>query len=127
MTLYHPGARLKTATGTQRVYLKPPGRLRVDRDADGEREVVLVVDGRVWTRRADGRTYEAPPRHAGAATPAHMPAFQRSAAERLAEWKALGIDVDVSHPVTLAGRRSVIVDRALPDALFDPAALARER
>jgi outer membrane lipoprotein-sorting protein len=199
VTLYHPGARLKTATGTQRVLVKSPGRLRVERDADGEREVLLVVNDRVWTRRPDGRTYEAPPRN-GVPAPAHLPGFQRSAAELLAEWQALGVDVTVSHPVTLAGRpltvigarpgerdrpavwldpeygvvrlvtrgqrppgmldrmlsehraiagalflphreelfvdgqlrmlvtvRSVTVDRALPDALFDPAALARER
>jgi len=125
VTLYHPGGRLKTSTGDQRLYLKPPGRLRVDRQAEGERDVLLVLGDRVWMRRPDGRTYEAPPRNAGPAAPAQLPGWQRSAAELLAEWKVLGVNVDVSHPVMLAGRRVTVIgagpgERDRPAVWLDP-------
>ena len=125
VTLYHPGGRLKTSTGEQRVYLKPPRHLRVDREAEGEREVLLVLGDRVWMRRADGRTYEAPPRNAGPVAPSHLPGLQRSAAALLAEWTALGVDVDVSHPVVVGGRRLTVIgagpgERDRPAVWLDP-------
>lgn len=124
-TLYHPDGLHPAARGEERLVLKPPGRQRVERTIDGQREVRLIADGRVWVRRADGKTYEAPPLERERDRTGIMVPFRRSAAELLAEWRALGVRDDVGHEQRV-GRRTVTVigapagDRDSPAVWLDP-------
>jgi outer membrane lipoprotein-sorting protein len=108
-TLYHPDGRHRQSTGEQRVWLKVPRRQRLEQVMEGRREVRLSTEGRVWIRTADGRVYEAPPQEAERDRTHLVMPFRRSAADLLAEWRALGVRDDVSHLMLLAGRPVAVI------------------
>lgn len=125
VTLYHPDGLHPQSTGEQRIYLRLPRQQRVEQTVEGEREVQLAVGDRVWVRRRDGRTYEAPPAGRDLARTHLLVPFRRTADDLLAEWRTLGIRDDVSHVVRLH-RRDVTVlgarpgDRTSPAVWLDP-------
>ena len=123
-TLYHPDGRHPRSTGEQRVWVKIPRRQRVEQLMDGRREVRLAVGDQVWIRTGDGRVYEAPLERERDRTHLVMP-FRRTAADMLAEWRALGVRDDVSHVTRLAGRSVTVLgarpgERATPAVWVDP-------
>ena len=113
LTLYHPDGRHPQSTGEQRVLFKLPLRQRLEQTVEGQREVQLTVGDRVWVRRADGTVYEAPPLDRGSERAYLLVPMKRTAADLLAEWRALGVRDDVSH-VERAGGRPVTVIGAKP-------------
>ena len=124
-TLYHPDGRQPQSTGEQRVWFKIPRRQRVEQVVEGRREVRLAVGDRAWVRTADGRVYEAPPaEHERDRTHLIMP-FRRTAADVLAEWRALGVRDDVSHVTRVNGRAITVIgaqagERNTPSVWLDP-------
>jgi hypothetical protein len=124
-TLYHPDGRHPQSTGEQRVWIKIPRRQRIEQVMDGRREVRLSVGDRVWIRTGDGRVYEAPPaERARDRTHLVMP-FRRTAADVLAEWRALGVRDDVSHVARVGGRAVTVIgaqagERDVPAVWLDP-------
>jgi len=124
LTFYDPAGRQPKSTGEQRLYLKLPRRQRIERTVDGQREVQLSVDNRVWVRSADGRTYEAaPPAQRRDRTHLLVP-FRRSGADLLAEWAALGVSADVSYETQAAGRTVTVIgakpgERNVPQVWLD--------
>jgi hypothetical protein len=124
ITLYHPDGRHPASRGEQRLLIKPPGRQRLEEVIDGRREVRIQSGGRMWIRRADGKTYEAPSdRHSSQPYP-FIP-VRRSADELLATWRALGIRDDVTDTIRTAGRTLTLIgatagDRASPAVWLDP-------
>jgi outer membrane lipoprotein-sorting protein len=113
VTLYHPDGRHPQSTGEQRALFKLPLRQRLEQTVEGQREVRLAVGDRVWVRQADGKTYEMPAGERGSDRTHLLVPFRRSAADLLAEWRSLGVRVDVSH-VTRVGGRAVTVIGAKP-------------
>ena len=67
----------------------------------------------MWVRDGDGRVSEAAPAERDRDRTHLLMPFQRTAADVLAEWRALGVRDDVSY-VTRAGGRSVTVIGARP-------------
>ncbi len=109
LTLYDPGGRHPHSTGEQRVLFKLPLRQRLEQTVEGQREVQLTVGDRVWVRRADGRIYEMPALdRAGGRVHLLVPA-KRTAADLLAEWRALGVRDDVSHAERAGGRMVTVI------------------
>lgn len=124
LTLYDPSGRQAKSTGQQRLYLKLPRRQRVEQTVDGQREVRLSVDNRVWVRAADGRTYEAPPPDQRRDRTHLLVPFRRSGADLLAEWGALGVRGEVSYETQVAGRPVTVIgakpgERAVPQVWLD--------
>lgn len=124
LTLYDPAGRQPRSSGQQRLYLKLPRRQRVEQTVDGQREVRLTVDDRVWVRRADGRTYEAPPPERRRDRTHLLVPLRRSGADLLAEWSALGVRSDVSYESHVAGRRVTVIgarpgERGVPQVWLD--------
>jgi hypothetical protein len=124
LTLYDPAGRQAKSTGEQRLYLKLPRRQRVEQTVDGQREVRLNVDDRVWVRAPDGRTYEAPPPDRRRDRTHLLVPFRRSGADVLAEWSALGVRGDVSYETQVAGRAVTVIgakpgDRSAPQVWLD--------
>jgi outer membrane lipoprotein-sorting protein len=124
LTLYDPAGRQAKSTGEQRLYLKLPRRQRVEQTVDGQREVRLSVDNRVWVRGTDGRTYEAPPPEQRR-DPTHLLVpFRRTGADVLAEWTSLGVRGDRSYETQVAGRAVTVIgakpgERAVPQVWLD--------
>jgi len=123
-TLYHPDGRHPQSTGEQRVWFKVPRRQRIEQVVEGRREVRLAVDDKVWVRTADGRVRETPagPRDQER-THLIMP-FRRTAADLLAEWRALGVRDDISHVTRVNGRPITVIgaqpgERAVPAVWLD--------
>jgi hypothetical protein len=124
-TLYHPDGRKAEARGERRLFVKIPGRQRIEETIDGRREVRLFVTSRGWVRRSDGQVYEAPPIEAERARTHLLVPSRRRAADLLAEWRALGIRDDVSHEARINGRTLTVIgaqagDRASPAVWLDP-------
>jgi outer membrane lipoprotein-sorting protein len=125
-TLFNPTGRQAQSTGEQRVWVKVPRRQRVEQVVEGRREVRLSVADQVWIRTADGRVYEAPPAERERDRTHLLMPFRRTAADVLAEWRALGIRDDVSHETRLATGRTVTVigakpgERDTPSVWVDP-------
>ena len=124
LTLYHPDGRQPQSTGEQRVLMKLPQRQRVEQTIEGRREVRLAVGDRVWIRQADGKTYEAPAAERGSDRTHLLVPFRRSAADLLAEWRALGVRDDVSHVARIASRTVTVIgakpgDRDAPAVWVD--------
>jgi hypothetical protein len=124
ITLYHPDGLHPTSRGEQRVLIKPPGRQRVEETIEGRREVRIVSGGRTWVRRADGKTFEAPPERDTSHAQLMVP-LRRSAEELLGAWRALGIRDDRSHTITVGGRAVTVIgaatgDRESPAVWLDP-------
>jgi hypothetical protein len=124
ITLYHPDGLHPASRGEQRLFIKPPGRQRVEETIEGRREIRVVSGGRTWIRRADGQTYEAPVDRDGSRAHLMVP-VQRSADELLATWRALGVRDDVSHVLNVAGRTITVIgaaagDRESPAIWLDP-------
>ena len=124
LTLYDPAGRQAKSIGEQRLYLKLPRRQRVEQTVDGQREVRLTVDNRVWIRSADGRTYEAPPPDQRRDRTHLLVPSRRSGADLLAEWSALGVRGDVSYETQVAGRTVTVIgakpgERAVPQVWLD--------
>jgi hypothetical protein len=124
-TLYHPGGRHPQSSGEQRVWTKIPRRQRVEQVLDGRREVRLSVGDQVWIRTGDGRVYEAPPQERERDRTHLVMPFRRTAADVLAEWRALGVRDDVSHVTRLAGRAVTVIgakpgERDTPSVWLDP-------
>jgi outer membrane lipoprotein-sorting protein len=124
-TLYHPDGRNVQTTGERRLFLKVPGRQRIEETIEGRREVRLFVDGRAWVRRSDGTVYEAPPAEAQRARTHLLTPSRRGAADLLAEWRALGVRDDVAHEEKFEGRTILVLgaqagDRTSPAVWFDP-------
>jgi outer membrane lipoprotein-sorting protein len=108
-TLYHPDGRYPQSTGEQRVWTKIPGRQRVEQVMEGRREVRLSVGNQVWIRDGGGRVYEAPPAERQRDRTHLVMPFRRTAADVLAEWRALGIRDDRSHVARVAGRVLTVI------------------
>jgi hypothetical protein len=124
LTLYDPAGRQPKSTGEQRLYLKLPRRQRMEQTVDGQREVRLTVDNRVWVRRADGRTYEAPPPDQRHDRTHLLVPLRRSGADLLAEWSALGVRADVSYQTQVSGRPVTVIgarpgERSVPQVWLD--------
>jgi hypothetical protein len=124
-TLYHPDGRHPQSTGEQRVWTKLPRRQRVEQVMDGRREIRLTVGDQVWIRTGAGRVYEAPPLERERDRTHLMMPFRRTAADVLAEWRALGVRDDVSHVTRLAGRAVTVIgaqpgERDTPSVWLDP-------
>jgi len=123
-TLYHPDGRHPQSTGEQRVWTKIPRRQRVEQVMEGRREVRLSVGDQVWIRTGDGRVYEAPPAERQRDRTHLVMPFRRTAADVLAEWRALGVRDDVSHVTRVAGRPLTVIgaqagDRDAPSVWLD--------
>ena len=122
VTLFHPDGRHPQSSGEQRLLIKLPRRQRLEQTIEGQREVRLSLGGRVWIRRPDGATYEAP---AGEGDRTHLlTAFDRSAADLLAEWKSFGVRDDVTHVIRVRGRPVTVIgagpgDRNSPAVWLD--------
>ena len=125
-TLFNPTGRQAQSTGEQRVWVKVPRRQRVEQVVEGRREVRLSVADQVWVRTADGRVYEAPPAERERDRTHLLMPFRRTAADVLAEWRALGVRDDVSHETRVATGRTVTVigakpgERDTPSVWVDP-------
>jgi outer membrane lipoprotein-sorting protein len=125
LTLFHPDGRHPQSTGEQRVWVKVPRRQRVEQVVEGRREVRLAVGDQVWIRTADGRVYEAPPAERERDRTHLLMPFRRTAADVLAEWRALGVRDDVSHVTRAAGRTVTVIgakpgERDTPSVWIDP-------
>jgi len=107
-TLYHPDGRHPQSTGEQRVWFKLPRRQRVEEVVEGRRRVRLIVDDRAWERAPDGRVSEVRVERDHERTHLLMP-FRRTAADLLAEWRALGVRDDVSHVTRVNGRAITVI------------------
>jgi outer membrane lipoprotein-sorting protein len=121
VTLYHADGRFPQSVGEQTLVIKLPGRQRVEQTLEGKREVRLTVGDRTWLRRGDGSVVEDAERDR---TRLVMPAA-RSAAELLADWRALGIHEGVTSSARLRGRAVTVIgaesgDRASPAVWLDP-------
>ena len=124
LTLYDPAGRQAKSSGEQRLYLKLPRRQRVEQTVDGQREIRLSVDDRIWVRRADGRTYEAPPPGRRRDRTHLLVPLRRSGADLLAEWGALGVRADVSYVMQVGGRAVTVIgarpgERSVPQVWLD--------
>lgn len=125
ITLYHPDGLHTTSHAEQRVLIKPPGRQRLEEVVEGRREIKLVVGGRTWIRRADGKTFEAPSAAHDRNQSHLMVPLRRSADELLAAWRALGVSDDVTDTVRVGGRAITVIgaragDRERPAVWLDP-------
>jgi hypothetical protein len=109
VTLYHPDGLHPQSTGEERLYLKMPQRQRLERVMEGQRTVRLAVGDRIWIRRGDGHTYEMPAGERRADGTHLLVPFSRSAADLLAEWRALGVRDDLSHGTRAAGRPVTVI------------------
>ena len=123
-TLYQPEGRLPQSSGEQRVWLRLPDRQRVEEVVDGRRSVRLVVADRAWERGPDGRVSEARVPRDHERTQLILPG-RRTAAELLAEWRALGVRDDVSHVTRVNGRAITVIgakpgERTTPAVWLDP-------
>lgn len=125
VTVYHVDGVHVASRGHERLYLKPPGRHRQEQTIDGRREVRLLVGGRAWVRDVAGTVHEVPIVDRERTASAILVPLQRSAADLLQEWGALGIRDDVTHAARV-GRRTVSVigagpgDRDSPAVWLDP-------
>jgi hypothetical protein len=124
-TLYHPDGRHPAVVGSQRVFLKPPRLQRLEQTVDGKREVRVTVGARLWVRRHDGRTSEAPPAEGRRDRVHLLTAFQRTTTDLLAEWRSFGVRDDVTDEVRVGGRLLTIVgaragERDRPAVWIDP-------
>lgn len=124
LTVFHPDGRHPQSTGEQHVYIKLPRRQRIEQTVDGQREVRLSIGDRTWVRRADGRTYEAPPSERERDRTYLFTPLRRSAADLLAEWKSFGVRDDVGHVARVRGRPVVVIgagpeDRSSPAVWLD--------
>lgn len=122
-TLYHPDGRHPQSGGEQRVWLKVPRRQRVEEVVEGRRTVRVVVGDRAWERAHDGRVYEVPVDREHERTYLIMP-LRRTAADLLAEWRALGVRDDVSHVTRVNGRPITVIgaqpgERNVPSVWLD--------
>jgi hypothetical protein len=123
-TLYHPDGRHPQSTGEQRVWIKIPRRQRVEQVMEGRREVRLSVNDQVWIRSGDGRVFEAPPQERERDRTHLVMPFRRTAADVLAEWRALGVRDDVSHEARVGGRGVTVIgakpgERDIPSVWVD--------
>jgi hypothetical protein len=105
------------------VWFKIPRRQRIEEVVEGRRKIRLVVGDRVWERAADGRVYEVLVERERERTHLIMP-FRRTAADVLAEWRALGVRDDVSHVTRVNGRPITVIgaqtgERAAPAVWLD--------
>lgn len=119
IAIYDPDGRLPQSRGEQRLYVKIPGRQRVEQVIEGRREVRLTAERRTWVRRPDGTTYERPPERERERVHLLTP-FRRSAADLLAEWRAFGVRDEISYWTRFRGR-PVLVIGAGPDDRESPA------
>jgi hypothetical protein len=122
VTLYHAEGRFPPSTGEDTIHIKLPGRQRHERRLEGAREVRLTVGDRTWVRRSDGSVVGAASERDR--TRLVIPAVP-SAADLLAEWRALGIRDDVTSPARLRGRAVTVIgaevgDRTSPAVWLDP-------
>ena len=122
MTIFHPDGRHPQSSGEQQLLIKLPRRQRLEQTIEGQREVRLSVGDRVWIRRPDGSIQEAP---ATERDRTHLfTAFNRSAADLLAEWKSFGVRDDVTHVAQVRGRPVTVIgagpgDRNSPAVWLD--------
>jgi outer membrane lipoprotein-sorting protein len=124
LTVYDPAGRQAKSTGEQRLYLKLPRRQRIERVVDGQREVRLHVDNRVWVRGPDGRTYEAPPLDQRRDRTHLLVPFRRTGADLLSEWNAHGVRADLNYQTQAAGRLVTVIgatpgERSAPQVWLD--------
>ena len=122
-TLYHPDGRYPQSSGEQRVWFKIPRRQRVEEVIEGRRKIRVVVGDRAWERAPDGRVYETPVERDHERTYLIMP-LKRTAADLLAEWRALGVRDDVSHVTHVNGRAITVIgaqpgERNVPSVWLD--------
>jgi hypothetical protein len=123
VTIYHPDGRHPLSLGEQRLFVKLPGRQRLEQTLEGRREVRLVVDDRGWIRGPDGRVREAAPTERDRSHA--LAPLKRSAPDLLAAWKRLGIREDVSERARFHGRPVTVIgasaqDRTAPAVWLDP-------
>ncbi|MGH7356846.1 MAG: hypothetical protein ACRELS_19990 [Candidatus Rokuibacteriota bacterium] len=125
-TLYDPTGRSAQSSGAQRVSLKLPRRQRIEQTIEGQREVRLVVEDAVWIRRRDGKVHEAPRPATGRDTSHLLVPARRSAADMLAEWRALGIRDGITHVTRHNGREVTVIGAAAGDRESSAVWLDRE-
>lgn len=123
LTLYHPDGRHPQSTAEQRLYIKAPGRQRLEQIVEGQREVRLSVGDRTWVRRGEGAVVEAPFEERG--RPHLVVPFRRAAGDLLAEWAGLGVRTDLAAPARFRGRPVTVIgarpgDLAVPAVWLDP-------
>jgi hypothetical protein len=124
LTLYHPDGRHPRSTGERILYLKPPGRQRIEQTIDRQREVRLIVGNRTWVRQPDGEVQEVRADARGRDRSDLFSPLRRSADDLLADWRSLGVREEVSHVVQLGGRPVLVVgatpgDRKSPAVWLD--------
>src|SRR5207302_774161 len=86
--------------------------------------VRLIVGDRVFVRQSVGKVYEAPALPAESDRTRLLVPVRRSAADLLAEWRALGVRDDVSHVVRVRDRPITVIgarpgDRNVPAVWLD--------
>jgi len=119
-----PGGSGQKVSGEQRLYLKPPGKRRLETQLEGTR-VVALANGSRLVMQSDGRAYEAPPGDRSRDRRDLIFPFQRSAQDLLTQWQSHGIRTHVIHQATHGGRNVAVIgaapdDRSLPSVWFDP-------
>lgn len=126
VTAYPPDGRYPRSSVDQRVFVKLPGRQRVEQSIGGERVVQIVVGDRWWVRGGDGRVVEttAPAAPRRERLDLLLPR-RRGADDVLAEWRALGIRDDVVSTTRVAARAVTVIgappgDRDSPAVWLDP-------
>ncbi len=125
LTIYDPDGRHPRSTGEQHVLFKLPMRQRLEQTVEGRREIQLTVGDRVWSRRADGKVYDAPARDRATEVASLLVPRRRPAAHLLAEWRSLGVNDDVSFQARRGGRLVTVIgarpgERDVPAVWLDP-------
>lgn len=123
LDVYDPQGRYRQARIDQRLFIKMPGRQRLEQTAEGVREVQIIADGRMWSRQGDGKVEQGSLERSRDTARLLLP-VKRSAAEVLAEWRALGVRDDVSHLGRVMHRDVTILgatagDRESPSVWLD--------
>jgi outer membrane lipoprotein-sorting protein len=114
VTLTDPEGSGERVSGERRLYLRPPGRRRVEMEAAGQR-VVIIVNGEQVAMMVDGRAVQPPP--AGARSRREVFGPQKlTPSEMLRHWQELGVKTMVVHRTTRDGRPLVVVGAAPADA-----------
>lgn len=123
LDVYDPQGRYRQSRTDQRLFIKLPGRQRLEQTVDGVREVQIVADGRAWSRQGDGKV-EVVALERQRDTARILLPVTRSVTEVLDEWRALGVRADVAHGSRVMQRDVTIVgafagDRESPSVWLD--------
>ena len=123
LDVYDPQGRYRQARIDQRLFIKMPGRQRLEQTVDGVREVQIIADGRMWSRQGDGKVEAGSIKRQRDTARLLLP-VARSIDDVLGEWRALGVRQEVAHTSRLLQRPVTIVgafagDRESPSVWLD--------